>query len=265
MMGSVPTENCMTDTSYATPCGETPEDQIRQLYSKLALNPEQEFGWGKGKENAKSLGYDQRWLDQIPDAVWESSAAVGNPFAIGAIHSGESVVDLGCGAGADACIAALMVGASGRVVGIDLTPAMVEKARSNIALMHLSNAQVVLGDFVNLPLEDESVDVVLSNGAINLSPNKACVFREIMRVLKANGRVYLADMIRLDDPPAAKCGSKTAPQSWANCVAGTLTRDCLEKLLVDTGFQDVTFIEVTGYRTSPETEGALFRARKPAT
>lgn len=142
---------------------ESPEEQVRQLYSQLALHPQQDFGWLKGKENAKNLGYDQKWLDQVPDTVWESAAAVGNPFSIGPIHLGETVVDLGCGAGADLCITALMVGNTGRVFGIDLTPAMVEKARSNIELMHLANVQVELGDFLNLPLEDNNVDVQWGN------------------------------------------------------------------------------------------------------
>jgi arsenite methyltransferase len=249
----------MNDTS-----NDTPEDQVRRLYSQLALYPEQEFGWLKGKENAKTLGYDQKMLDQIPDVVWESSAAVGNPFSIGPIHLGETVVDLGCGAGVDLCVAALLVGETGKVFGIDLTPEMVEKARSNIALMHLRNARVELGDFLNFPLEDNCVDVVISNGAINLSPKQPCVFREIMRVLKPNGRLYLADMIRSDSPSTTQCDSKAATDSWANCVAGTLGKDCLEKLIVEAGFQDVEFIKTTGYHTSPETEGALFRARKPA-
>lgn len=254
----------MNDTSSDTSCNDTPEDQVRRLYSQLALYPEQEFGWMKGKGNAKTLGYDRKMLDQIPDVVWESSAAVGNPFSIGPIHLGETVVDLGCGAGVDLCVAALLVGETGKVFGIDLTPEMVEKARSNIALMHLRNAQVELGDFLNVPLEDKCVDVVISNGAINLSPKQPCVFREIMRVLKPNGRLYLADMIRSDSPSTAQCDSKGTTDSWANCVAGTLSKDCLERLIVEAGFQDVEFIKTTGYHTSPETEGALFRARKPA-
>lgn len=128
----------MNDTSSFGRCSETPENQIKRLYSRLALNPEQDFGWNKGKENAKQLGYDERMLDQISDVVWESSAAVGNPFSTGPINKGETVVDLGCGAGADLCVAALLVGDTGEVIGIDVTPAMVEKARSNIALMGLA-------------------------------------------------------------------------------------------------------------------------------
>ena len=105
--------------------------QIRALYSDLALHPEKDFGWGTGKANAQRLGYDATRLQGLPESIWESAAAVGNPFSLGPIRAGETVVDLGCGAGADACVAALLVGPRGRVVGVDMTPAMVEKARHN--------------------------------------------------------------------------------------------------------------------------------------
>jgi len=246
-------------------CAESPEGQVRKLYAKLALYPEQDFGWMKGKGNAKNLGYGQKLLNQIPDVVWESAAAVGNPFSAGPVHFGETVVDLGCGAGADVCVAALMVGDTGKVIGIDVTPEMVEKARSNIALMGFTQAKVELGNFANLPLDENSVDVVISNGAINLSPKQSCVFQEILRVLKPNGRLYLADMIRVDTSASSPCHSDNNTDSWANCVAGTLSRQCLEKLMKDAGFQDVTFIKTTGYHTAPETEGSIFRATKPAT
>jgi arsenite methyltransferase len=118
-------------------CGESPDEQIRVLYTDLALHPERDFGWGKGVDNARALGYDPAWLARLPLAVWESSAAVGNPFSIGPIHPGEMVVDLGCGAGADVCVAALLVGSRGRVIGVDVTSAMVEKARANITLAGL--------------------------------------------------------------------------------------------------------------------------------
>jgi arsenite methyltransferase len=256
-------ETTMNDSNLGSSCDRNPVEQVRLLYTELAVHPEKDFGWKTGKENAKSLGYDQAWLDRIPDVVWESSAGVGNPFVIGPIHAGETVVDLGCGAGVDLCIASLMVGASGEVVGIDITPAMVEKARSNAALMNLHNAQVHLGDILKLPLSDASVDVVISNGAINLSQHKPCVLREALRVLKPGGRLYVADMIRVDDKPTTQCESKDATQSWANCVAGTISRNCFEKLLADAGFNQVSFVGTTGYHTSPQTVGSLFRATKP--
>lgn len=129
-----------------------PIEGIMALYTELALHPGKDFGWGKGRENARRLGYDARWLDAVPEAVWESAAAVGNPFGLGRIEPGMTVVDLGCGAGLDLCIAAALVGKRGRAVGIDLTPAMASKAEEATRLMGLSNVEVRLGDMKAVPL-----------------------------------------------------------------------------------------------------------------
>ena len=103
--------------------------QLIALYTKLADKPDSEFGWSKGKTNARQSGYSETWLDRLHDAVWESAAAVGHPFKLGEIVSGEAVLDVGCGAGADACVAALQVGNTGKVIGVDCTPAMINKAQ----------------------------------------------------------------------------------------------------------------------------------------
>ena len=116
--------------SDAQPDGlQSPTEEIQVLYTELALHPRKDFGWGKGRENARNLGYDARWLDHLPDVVWESTAAVGNPFSLGSITLGETVVDLGCGAGADLCIVASLIGVRGRAIEIDITPAMVDWAK----------------------------------------------------------------------------------------------------------------------------------------
>lgn len=235
------------------------------LYTELALFPSRDFGWGRGKENARALGYDPGWLERLPEAVWESSAAVGNPFAIGPIHPGETVIDLGCGAGADVCVAALLVGATGHVIGVDLTPAMVAKARANAALAGFTNVEIIEGDIADLPVSNRCADVVLSNGTINLSTHKSCVLKGAIRVLKPAGRLYVADMVR--DPAtstAEGCCAEPDGDSWANCVAGTLAPDCFIEMLAEAGFEEAEFLRTTGYRTSPETIGATFRARKPA-
>jgi arsenite methyltransferase len=239
------------------------EETICRLYTELALHPASEFGWGKGIENARALGYKPAWLERLPITIWESSAAVGNPFGLGPIHPGETIVDLGCGAGADVCVAALLVGKRGRVVGVDVTPAMVEKTRANVALSGFTNVEIIEADIAELPLPGACADVVLSNGAINLSPHKPCVLKEAFRMLKPGGRLYIADMVRDATTDDSQCGASSSEDSWANCVAGTLTSERFLQLLEEAGFADAKMIGTTGYRTSPETIGALFRARKP--
>lgn len=231
---------------------------IESLYTALARFPAGAFGWPIGKQNALTLGYDGRWLDTLPESVWESSAAVGHPFDVVALQPGESVLDLGCGAGADLCIAGLLVGEGGRAVGIDLTPAMVEKAKKNAAHLELEHVTATVGDIAALPIADESIDVVLSNGVINLSEHKPCVFREAFRVLRAGGRLCFADMVREKD------ASPTCDGSWAGCVAGTVEPENYLAMLAAVGFRDAALISFTPYKTDPSTIGALFSARKPA-
>jgi arsenite methyltransferase len=236
-------------------------EQIQALYSDLALHPEKDFGWGKGKENARALGYNHEWLERLPDAVWESSSAVGNPFACGPIHPGETVIDLGCGAGADVNVAATLVGPGGNVIGVDVTLAMVQKARTNSAGARLANVRILESDMANLlPLPDSCADVVISNGAINLLPDKPYALKEAFRVLRPGGRFQIADMIR--DESAAQSESVTSG-SWANCVGGTVTMSCFLRMLAETGFDGATCLKTTGYRTSASTIGALFFAKKP--
>jgi arsenite methyltransferase len=247
----------MSDTCNSTDICE----QVRELYTKLALPPKKGFAWGKGKENARTLGYDERWLELLGEAVWESAAAAGNPFAIGPINVGETVLDLGCGAGADVCVAALLVGPNGRVFGVDFTLAMVEKARANAKLADLHNVTIHEADIADLPLPEACVDVVISNGAVNLSPNKLCVLQEAFRVLKPGGRLCIADLVR--EAASSHRDTETSGGSWANCVAGTLSPDCFLQLLEQASFVDPKLVSTTGYRTSPETIGAIFQARKP--
>jgi Methylase involved in ubiquinone/menaquinone biosynthesis len=230
-------------------------EQIRALYNDLALHPEKDFGRGKGKENARHLGYDRCWLEHFSASVWESAAAVGNPFCLGPIHPGETVLDFGCGAGADLCIAALLVGPTGRVIGFDLTPAMVQKARANAERTGLANMTVYEADMAQVPLQDACADVVISNGAINLLPDKACALREAFRVLKLGGRLHIADMIR--DESAPRCES-IAGESWADCVGGTVSPDCFLQILAEIGFVRAECVKTTHYRTSASTHRSAF-------
>jgi arsenite methyltransferase len=249
-------DKTMNDT--AEEFQQSPIDEVRALYTELAVNPGRDFGWGKGKENARSLGYDGRWLDRLPASIWECAAAVGNPFSLGPIRSGETIVDLGCGAGADLCIAALLVGGRGQVVGIDITPAMVAKAQKAARDLGLTNVDVRLDDIAALPLENASTDVVISNGSINLSSHKPCVFKEVFRILRPDGRFQFADMVRDGGAADARsCGS------WADCVSGTVETKRYLDMLAGAGFRDAQMIAFTGYRTAPTTIGATFRATRP--
>lgn len=236
-----------------------PADQVRRLYTELALHPEKNFGWGKGTENARSLGYEERWLGALPAVAWESAAAVGNPFSLGSPHAGEIVVDIGCGCGADLCIAALLIGERGRAIGIDVTPAMVAKARVVIDAMGLTNVELYEADMAACPLPYAFADLVISNAAINLSPRKACVFNEIFRILKPSGRVQLADMVRVGSVEDSERGP------WADCVAGTVAPERYLEILTAAGFVDAELVSFTGYKTAVTTMGATFRARKPQT
>lgn len=242
-------------------CSETNvQAELISLYTKLAEKPESDFGWSKGKANAHQLGYSDKWLDRLPDVVWESSAAVGNPFKLGEISSGQTVLDVGCGAGADACVAALHVGNTGNVIGVDCTPAMIDKARKNARHAKLDNIEFHEANIVNLPITNNSVDVVISNGAINLSENKDKVFQELYRVLKPGGRLQIADMVRESEDC---CDSVTDAESWADCVQGTLLADKLLEIITHAGFTDAVLLEITGYKTSKSTIGALVRAIRP--
>jgi len=235
-------------------------EQIQALYTELAETPDKDFGWGKGKENARSLGYADEWLRRLPDVVWESAAAVGNPFSVSPIEKGMTVVDLGCGAGADACVAALLAGDEGRVIGIDCTPAMITKARSNAKACGFTNLEFYEADMTCFPFAEACADIVISNGAINLSADKQRVLAEAYRILRPGGRLQIADMVK--DPSASEGSCCSGEGSWADCVSGTVAPDTFMTLMEHAGFSDIRLIAYTGYRTARHTLGALFCGEK---
>jgi SAM-dependent methyltransferase len=170
-------------------------DEIQKTYTQVSTERDMDFIFPTGRAWAEDLGYPQPELSRVPDATVESFAGVANHWALGAIERGATVLDLGCGAGTDLLIAAQMVGPEGRVIGVDMTTSMLERARESATEMGVEN--VVLHDSLieSLPIEDASVDVVISNGVIDLVPDKAAVFAEIDRVLKPGGRLQLADVV----------------------------------------------------------------------
>jgi len=174
---------------------EALREAIRDEYDAVATDPERGFHFHTGRPLARLLGYEDEWFDGIPERSIASLAGTGNPFSLGLPNTGEHVVDVGCGAGLDSLIAARMVGASGRVIGIDMTPAMLERARSSAAEMRAENVEFRDGFAESLPVEDAWADVVISNGALNLFPDKVAGLREMARVLKPGGRLQIGDIV----------------------------------------------------------------------
>ena len=170
-------------------------DEIRKTYSDVSTTPEQEFIFPTGRSWAQELGYPEPELSRVPDATVESFAGVANHWQLGRIDPGSTVVDLGCGAGTDLLIAAQMTGSGGRVVGVDMTASMLDRARASAAELGLANVELHEALIEALPIDDASVDVVISNGVIDLVPDKEAVFAEIDRVLRPGGRLQLADVV----------------------------------------------------------------------
>ena len=174
---------------------DTLREAIQEEYAEVAANPEKGFHFHTGRPLARILEYEDKWLVGIPESSIESFAGTGNPFSLGELRSGEKVVDVGCGAGVDSLIAAGMVGATGRVVGVDMSPEMLEKARRAAEEAGRGNVEFRHGYGEELPVEDGWADVIISNGVLNLMPDKAAALEDMARVLKPNGRLQIGDIL----------------------------------------------------------------------
>ena len=169
--------------------------EIRNEYAEVASHPDKGFHFHTGRALAAIVGYDDALLEAVPEGAIESFAGTGNPFSMGALGEGETVVDIGSGAGIDSLIAARQVGPDGRVIGVDMTDEMLGKSRQAASDGGFENVDFVHGLSESLPVEDGWADVVISNGVINLSPDKVAVFAEVHRVLKPGGRFQIADIL----------------------------------------------------------------------
>ncbi len=185
---------------------------IRKKYKKVAGSPDGLFKYPTGRTGLETLQYSDELIHKLPESVAASFCGVGNPFTLGSINEGETVLDIGCGAGVDTIVAALMTGPSGGVVGIDMISEMLEKAKENLSFTGLKNVSFHEGTAENLPFPNEEFDVVISNGVLNLVPDKPKALAEVFRVLKPEGRLMIADQILIGELPKEK---KQLLKSWS--------------------------------------------------
>lgn len=195
------------------------------------------------EEISKKIGYTDEELKAVPEGA-NLGLGCGNPIALASLRKGETVLDLGSGAGFDCFLAANKVGKKGKVIGVDMTPAMIEKARENAEKGTYTNVEFRLGEIENLPTADNSVDVVISNCVINLSPDKKRVFKEAFRVLKPGGRLMVSDMVLLKELPDF---IKNSVEAYIDCLSGAMMKAKYLKTIKDAGFSDVKIREETPF------------------
>jgi arsenite methyltransferase len=200
-------------------------------------------GTNLAQDISKSVGYTEEELKAIPEGA-NLGLGCGNPVALASLREGETVLDLGSGAGLDCFLAANKVGEKGRVIGVDMTPEMLEKARENARQGDYKNVEFRLGEIENLPVADSSVDVVISNCVINLVPDKGRVFKEIFRVLKPGGRLMVSDIVLLTELPDT---IKNSIAGYIGCLSGAIMKDEYIEAVKEAGFQEVRVVDEVFY------------------
>jgi arsenite methyltransferase len=207
------------------------------------------------QEISKAVGYTDSEMRAVPEGS-NLGLGCGNPVAIASLKEGDVVLDLGSGAGFDAFLASPRVGKTGRIIGVDMTPEMIEKARVNAKKGNYGNVEFRQGEIEKLPVEDRSIDVIISNCVINLSPDKKAVFKESFRVLKSGGRLMVSDLVLIKELPES---IKESVEAYVGCLAGAIKKDAYLKYITMAGFQDVTVVSQTNYPVD-----ALFKDLKKA-
>ncbi|MBI3587457.1 MAG: methyltransferase domain-containing protein [Ignavibacteriales bacterium] len=232
---------------------------VQDMYSEVASCPSKGFHFLIGRPACEYVGYPAKELDAIPSTAVESFAGVGYPFRANVLQREDTVCDIGSGAGTDLLISSLKVGHEGKVYGIDFTDAMIEKARTNIRRMEAYNAEVLKGNAEAIPLPRASVDVVTSNGVLNLVPDKHAAFKEIYRILKPEGHIQISDIV-LGKDLSEKCRSN--PQLWAECIVGAMPEQAFLDVIQNCGFTDLTILQRMDYFESSPSESTKSVARQ---
>ena len=217
---------------------------VQDMYTAVAITPERPFHFPVGRDACLQVGYPPALLEGLPEEALQSFAGVGCPFRAGVIRIGDTVLDIGAGAGTDTLIAARLVGPRGKVFALDITPAMVQKLRRLVTRHGTANVDVIEGNAEAIPLPDASADVVTTNGMLNLVPDKRKAVAEIFRVLRPGGRVQLADIV-IRRPVTRDCA--TDPKLWAECVVGASIDDDYLAMFSDAGFENVTVLRNYDY------------------
>lgn len=197
----------------------------------------------KAQDVSKAVGYSDKEINAVPEGA-NLGLGCGNPVALASLREGEIVLDLGSGAGFDAFLAAQRVGKTGRVIGVDMTPEMLEKARLNARKGDYENVEFRQGEIEKLPVEDNSIDAIISNCVINLSPDKESVFKEAFRVLRPGGRLMVSDLVLVKDLPDIV---KESVEAYVGCLAGAILKDEYLKFIKMAGFQDVKVVSQSNY------------------
>jgi ubiquinone/menaquinone biosynthesis C-methylase UbiE len=212
---------------------------VRKGYAKIAKQTCSCCGGAEPQEISKSIGYSDEELSSVPEGA-NLGLGCGNPVALASLKEGEAVLDLGSGAGLDCFLAASRVGDKGKVIGVDMTPEMIERSRENARKSRHRNIEFRLGEIENLPVADNSVDVVISNCVINLSTDKKRVFEEAFRVLKPGGRLMVSDIVLLAELPEV---IKRSVKAYVGCLSGAIMKDRYLETMREAGFQGVKIIE----------------------